>query len=130
MKKLVYAKTDAALKNYFKEFLAHPIVQKYPSFIRHVELLWPRRQEWALCYRSTLPVRGNNTNNISEAGVRILKEIVFSRVKAYNLVEMFQFVIDKFECYYQCKLLSVAHNLIDRYIQVKFCGLKAGNKSY
>ena len=129
VKKLVYAKTDEALQNYFKEFLAHPIVQKYPSFSRHVELLWPCRQEWALCYRATLPVRGNNTNNISESGVRILKELVFSQVKAYNLVEMFQFVIDKFECYYQRKLLSVAHNRMDRYIQVKFRGLKPGKIS-
>ena len=29
--------------------------------------------------------RGNNTNNYAEAGMRILKEIIFGRVKAYNL---------------------------------------------
>ena len=82
--------------------------------------MWSRRSEWALCYRSGLPVRDNNTNNISEAGVRILKEIVFSRVKAYNLAEMFKFVVEKLENYYQRNLLSVAHNCLDRYIQVRF----------
>ena len=36
------------------------------------------------------------------------------------------FVIEKMECYYQRQLLSVAHNRIDRYIQLKFRGIGAG----
>jgi len=75
VKAIVYAKTVPELEQKYKEFKA---VQKYPTFIQHVSNLWPRRDEWALCYRSGIPVRGNNTNNISEAGVCILKEIVFS----------------------------------------------------
>ena len=55
--------------------------------------------------------------------MRILKEIVFGRVKAYNLVEMFQFVVDKLEHYYQRRILSIA---FDRYIQVRFRGLNCG----
>ena len=45
---------------------------------------------------------------------------------AYNLIELFQFVVEKLECYYQQKLPSVAHNRIDRYIRVKYRGLNAG----
>lgn len=43
---------------------------------------------WLGCvlFRSQLPVRGNNANNLAEAGVRIL--FLFSRVKAYNLVHL------------------------------------------
>ena len=77
-----------------------------------MQSLWLRRSEWAVCYRSQLPVRGNNTNNLSEAGVRILNEIVFSRVKAYNVVEIFQFVVDKLESYYERRILCIAHNPI------------------
>ena len=126
---MVYAKRVSELEQKYKEFKAHLTVQKYPAFVQHISNLWPRRDEWALCYRSGLPVRGNNTNNVSEAGVRILKEIVFSRVKAYNLVEMFQFVTEKLENYYQCKLLSVAHNRLDHYIQARFRGVNAGKIS-
>ena len=39
---------------------------------------------------------------------------------------MFQFVVEKLECCYLQKLLSVAHNHIDRYIQVNYHGLNAG----
>ena len=126
VKSLVYAKQEVVLKNNFKEFLSNSTVVRYPKFLEHVKGLWPRRHEWAVCYRSLFPVRGNNTNNLAEAGVRILKEIVFSRVKAYNLVEMFQFVVDKLENYYQRRILSVAHSRFDRYVQVKFRGLHAG----
>ncbi len=110
---LVYAKSELILKKKFEEFASNSVVKKYANFLKHMEGLWPCRQEWATCYRSKLPVRGNNTNNLSEAAVRILKEIVFSRVKAYNLIEMFQFVVDKLENYYQRRILSVAHSRFD-----------------
>ena len=71
---MVYAKTVSELEQKYKEFKTHPTVQKYPAFVQHISNLWPHCDKWALCYRSGLPVRGNNTNNISEAGVRILKE--------------------------------------------------------
>ena len=64
---------------------------------------------------------------MSEAGVRILKEIVFSRVKAYNLVEMFQFVVDKLETYYPRRILSViapTESLKNRYTLKSSAGLK------
>lgn len=70
-------------------------------------------------------VRGNHTNNVAEAGIRILKDIVFGRVKAYNIVQMFQFVTDAMELYYKRRLLSVAHNRFDHYIAVKHRGMNA-----
>jgi len=38
VKTLVYAKTDAALQKQYKEFLVHPTVQKYPTFIQHMKM--------------------------------------------------------------------------------------------
>ena len=126
VKAMVYAKTETQLESLYKDFKSHITVQKYMNFFKHIEGLWPKHKEWALCFRSELPIRGSHTNNVSEAGVCIIKEIVFSQVKANNLVELFQFVVEKLECYYQRKLLSVAHNHIDRCIQVKYRGLNAG----
>ena len=42
------------------------------------------------------------------------------------MVEIFQFVVDKLESYYRRRILCIAHNRIDQYIQVKFRGLHAG----
>ena len=81
--------------------------------------------EWAICYRNSIPTRGNNTNNIAEAGIRIIKDLIFGRIKAYNLVQMFQFVTDALENYMKRKLLNIAHNRFDYYISRKFKGLLA-----
>ena len=69
--------------------------------------------------------RGNNTNNISEAGIKIVKELIFGRIKAYNLIQMFQFVTEGFETYMKRKLLSIAHNRFDNFISTKYKGLLA-----
>ena len=57
--------------------------------------------------------------------MRIIKELVFSRVKAYNLIQMFHFITETMERYYQSKLLSVAHSRVDRFISLRFQGLHA-----
>ncbi len=79
---------------------------------------------WAICYRKHLLVRGNHTNNYAEAGIRIVKDLVFNWVKAYNIVQMFSFITECLEMYYSRKLLSVAHNRVDRYISIKYQGMK------
>ena len=55
-------------------------------------------------------MRGNHTNNYAEAGMRIIKEIVFGRIKAYNLIQMFQFVTVTMEKYFVSRLLDMAHS--------------------
>ena len=43
--------------------------------------------------------------------MRILKEIIFGRVKAYNLIQMFQFVTTTtMEAYFTNRLLDLAHS--------------------
>ena len=46
-------------------------------------------------------MRGIDTNNYAESGIRILKDIVFKRVKAYNLIQLFEFLTITFEVYYE-----------------------------
>ena len=46
----------------------------YPNFAKRLEHFWSRRMEWALSYRVEKMMRGNN---YAEAGMRIIKEIVF-----------------------------------------------------
>ena len=125
MKELVYAKSEKQLLSLYKQFRSCELLHIYPQFLQHMETLWPRRREWAWSYRETLPIRGNHTNNIAEAGIRIVKDIVFGRIKAYNLVQMFQFVTEALEIYYKRRLLSVAHNHFDHFIAKKYKGFNA-----
>ena len=123
-KQLVYAKSEPMLELSYKQFKEHEVVKKYPNYLKHIESQWARRKEWAICYRIHLLTRGNQTNNYAEAGIRIVKELVFNRVKAYNITQMFSFITECFELYYMRKLLSFAHNRVDRYISLKYQGMK------
>jgi len=57
--------------------------------------------------------------------MKILKEMIFSRVKAYNMVQVFHFLSETLENYYCRKLLSVSNNRLDTYIALRFQGLHA-----
>ena len=78
----------------------------YPLLRKHFEHLC---QFWALSFRVELLTRGNNTNNYVERSFGILKDIIFARTQAYNLVQVFQFVVTNMEEFYERRLLGIAH---------------------
>ena len=86
--------------------------QKFYNYLKlrsHFELLWERRQFWALSFRLRLPMRGNNTNNYVERSFGIMKDIVFARTQAYNSIQVFQFIVMNMERFYERRLLGIAH---------------------
>ncbi|XP_065889230.1 uncharacterized protein [Dysidea avara] len=125
IKKVVFASTKREFQQNVKDIKKNETALKYPHFLKNMESLYSDCKEWALSYREDLCVRGNHTNNYSEASIGILKELVFKRVKAYNLVQIFEFVTEAFELYHQRRLLSVARNRLDCFISVKYRGLNA-----
>ena len=122
IKSMVYAKSELELNTIYAGLNIHKVGNKYQKFINHVRSLWPKRIEWATCFRNTLLIRGNNTNNYAEAGIKIIKEQVFVRIKAYNVIEMFGFITNYMEHYYQQKLLAVSNNRLDYFVSEKFLG--------
>ena len=132
VRKLVYACKESELKKEYQEFTNNTVVKRYPNFLAHMKGYWKRREEWAICFRTIGDkcMRGINTNNYAESGIRILKDIVFKRVKAYNLVQLFEFLTITFELYYERRLLAVAHNRMDRYISLRYKGLGVTKVAY
>ena len=126
LQNLVYASNEEFLTRYYNELHEKtPVSTKYPSFLQHIRSLWEKRHAWAHCYRTSMPIRGNNTNNYAEAGIKILKELVFSRVKAYNLVQMFSFVTEVMDIYYKKNILSLANNRVETYVALCLQGINA-----
>ena len=54
-----------------------------------------------------------------------MKELIFSRVKAYNMVQVFHFLSETLESYYCRRLLCISNNRLDAYIALRFQGLHA-----
>ena len=128
MRNIVYAKTEEILNHEYQYLKQDQISKLYINFIKHVDTYWERWQEWAICYRDSTSTRGINTNNYAQAGIRILKDILFQRIRAYNLVQVFEFITVTFEMYYEHRLLSVAYNRMDRYISIRHKGVGASKE--
>ena len=111
---LVYLTSDDDLQKKYDRLTdtssPNSFTNSYPQLMKHLQSFWDRRSEWALSHRVTSMTRGNNTNNYAEAAMRVLKEMIFGRVKAYNLIQMFEFITTTMETYYCNRLLDIAHS--------------------
>ena len=122
IRQLVNTRTKESLQSLLDQLLKLPVTLKYPHFVEHLKSIWTKRYTWAHCYRKRLLIRGNHTNNYAEAGIKILKELVFSRD---NLVQMFTFVYDIMDMYYQKKLIAISNHRFETYVSLRFQGLNA-----
>ena len=118
IRSMVYSKTEEELGSNHSSLISLEIARKYPHFLNNINAQWEKRTFWAHCYRKTVITRGNHTNNYAEAGIQILKDLVFARVKAYNLVQMFCFIVETMELHYKRNLLNIANNRVESYVAV------------
>lgn len=86
---MMYATTEKQFEERYIKLLNDPCVQKYQNYIKHIIAFIDRRNEWALCYRTKLPVRGSNTNNLCESAMMVMKDCILQRIKAYNIVQIY-----------------------------------------
>ena len=82
---------------------------KYNNAKAHLEYIWSRREEWCLPFRSNVLHRSNNTNNYCEASIRIFKDIILQRCKAFNICALIDFITGIFENYHKNRLLKFAN---------------------
>ena len=72
VRKLVYADNTDKLEAMYQRLKEDAAIQKYANFKKHLEGYWEHRGEWAICFRDQTLLRGNNTNNYAESGIRTL----------------------------------------------------------
>jgi len=106
--KLVYSGTEKEFLSAAKIALNDKLNVKYPNFHEYLKRSLKRHREWALCCRRNLLTRGNNTDNYTESMINIFKSVILHRIRAYNLIELFKFITEDLEMYFQRKLLALA----------------------
>lgn len=72
---------------------------EFDNWNKYFNSYWDFRFKWCLAWRDEM-VRGHQTNNYSEITVRIFKDIVLARVKAYNVIALIDFVCTVLNDYY------------------------------
>ncbi|CAI6369766.1 unnamed protein product [Macrosiphum euphorbiae] len=108
---VVYAADEVNLNEATSNILN--LKDEFPNFVKRFESYFKRKNEWVLMFRRDIITRGNNTNNYAEACIRILKEIILNRTKAYNVVALVEFICYVWEDYLILRILDHAHNRRD-----------------
>lgn len=104
----------------FSQFFSDSIVKNYEPFLNYIKNYERRYQEWAMCYRKTLLTRGNDTNNYCEATFKVLKEKILHRMKAFSIVQMFDYLTSTFERYYERRISESINNRLEGKTRSKY----------
>ena len=70
--------------------------------------------------RHDIPIRGNNTNNYCEAAMRILKDQIFERDRAFSPVQLLDFILTRLTNYYERCMTDLANGRIDVHLSRKY----------
>ena len=103
VKQLMYCTTAEAFEDIYTSGIGSAVMERQVAFQSYVTALYVRKEIWALTYRDTRLALGNNTNNFCEAALRMLKENVLNRTKAFNIIQLFDYVR---------RILDVANNRV------------------
>lgn len=125
--RLLYAENEQALDVTYSYIINDPCVQKYINFRNYLEDLWTRRRQWALCYRKHIPLpslQGTTITDLVESVSKDLKGNILGPFKAFSVVHLVDFVINRMEDYFHKKLIDSAHNRITSLIAAKISELK------
>ena len=112
--KLLYASSLEEFEAIYDDILKDETVQLYGLVVNHFKDLKLRAKEWALCYRTELLTRDTDTNNICEAVMLIIKNLILFRTKAFNAVQLLDFLITRLDSYYKRKLAFFLSNMKKR----------------
>ncbi|CAG8697421.1 17913_t:CDS:2, partial [Funneliformis caledonium] len=85
-RKILYALSGSEMEIHYEEFKQK--FYNHPQLQSHFELLWKQRS------------------------FGIMKDIIFARTKAYNPIQIFQFIITTMERFYERRVLEIAHRHI------------------
>ncbi|XP_059425987.1 uncharacterized protein LOC132160262 isoform X2 [Carassius carassius] len=102
---------------------------RYRKFLTYLQNLYSRRESWALSYRRDLPTRGNQTNNYVEAAMRVLKDKILHRTKAFNLPQLFNLFITRLEMYYEARVTDVALGHWEAFHRSRFLATQSNIKA-
>lgn len=88
-KKILYEPNPAEFESKFLLLMKHESVSSNKKVSTYFLNFYDRKAFWALHFHKNLILRGQNTNNICEAGIRVLKERILNRTKAYFAMQLF-----------------------------------------
>jgi len=107
---VLYATTEVAAEACYEDLIQS--AEEYPNFLLYVQGLWERRESWCIAWRNIASMRGHHTNNYAEVTLRLFKDNVLTRCKAYNAVAIIDFIVSVMESFYRNRLQCFANGRV------------------
>lgn len=120
---ILYSKEEIDCELFKQALCESEIACKYINFLDYFDKMWQRRQDWCHYFRKKLWNRGHNTNNLVEVSIRLFKDLVLQRCKAFNAASLVDFICLSLENFYKEKLLRHASSRDNKLLIyfTKFC---------
>ncbi|GBL96638.1 hypothetical protein AVEN_207801-1 [Araneus ventricosus] len=108
---ILYAESPACAKEAYLNAIGYigSCIPTYPLWNAYLMQMWNRTELRCLAFRDE-SVKGHNTNNFSEVAIRIFKDEVLSRVRAYNVITLIDFCSTTLEGYSTRRLQEFANS--------------------
>ena len=110
-RKIMYCCDKDEAENAYAEAISSETAVDYENFQQYLSGLWARKELWCLAWRD-VHQRGHHTNNFAEVTVRLYKDVVLRRAKAYNVVALVDFTVRVMEEYYRSRLRDFSHGRV------------------
>jgi len=120
IRRAVAAKTTDELAETLTRLFDDETAKEHDRFIVYAQKLVDKSELWSSCYRDDVALRGHSTNNTVESSMQILKEKIFKRLKAFNLVQLVDFLVTRLEQYYERRLVNIANNRNEELTQSRY----------
>lgn len=104
----MYADNTHDLENSITEI--RNMSTEFNNFVQRFEKNYKRKEQWIKLYRLDILYRNHETNNYAEASIRVIKDILLSRTKAYNEVALVDFIVSVGDNYFTLRLLDHAYD--------------------
>lgn len=103
-KNILYADNIIDAENAYKKGCEN---EEFPQWTKYLCNYWTYKEKWCICFRDSYS-RGHVTNNYCEIAVRLYKDHVLGRVKAYNVLALIDLTSTALEDYYKRRLRKFA----------------------
>jgi len=101
---ILYADNMIDVENAYKKGCEN---EEFPQWTKYLCNYWTYKEKWCICFRDSYS-RGHVTNNYCEVAVRLYKDHVLGRVKAYNVLALIDLTSTALEDYYKRRLREFA----------------------
>ncbi|XP_030765420.1 uncharacterized protein LOC115889529 isoform X2 [Sitophilus oryzae] len=104
----------------YDNIIKNDLVKQYSNLITYIKSIYSRADEWVPAFVLDYKTRGHFTNNLSESNFRTIKDKIMNRIKAYSVVQLFDFMTTRYESFFERKLADFLNNKSVNYTKSRY----------